>query len=636
MTSSKKKRGKQRKAAKNLAAANNISGDATTDVGRVPSSIPAGYTAMKVSPSQIVALVQKGNKFATEGLTRSEGNISFEINGVLPSVLGFLQKCEHEMLAKVVVDIGGDITSPTTWIKLLLRARVLEPRCCLQIAENIGPLVRCMCNDTKRVLFKSNKHWRDSIVPFVELIYTVLYVEGARDEKRKITDALFEHEGLLKSIVRWGFWEDAYRPDITKELGVKNCTSIVEWGRDATAFLVTNAADYAGDVTCALETIATTSIVSKEYDPNCLVSYVTGLIRMSKDIRYADYFYVLNSFIGVTDVVDKGVITEMIDFGINYTTGIDTAFCVARISTAMILQGTNVHQPQPSDARVAFAIRAGLIEMCLSLIDRFGGHESFGDVLSLFQYIGGILESVHNILFHQKTSKAIGQKTNNIEKELACLEKNAGISSNDKCKELLDMVRSVLYLNGAYCCRCNKSLGRNDIKRCNGCNRMTYCSIACQKEDWLSGHNLTCCKKHYTGDQAGVFQGRCWPQTLPESEREAEKLKALEVNMTMIQLKVFLDHSDTIQSQARSLGIPLHDCVVHFDLRKFPLAVEVQRYSEFYKSQQERRCFEEGRSKENITCHYFSSIFNGKLESGREPLIAMQRIYPQKWLSNKL
>ena len=197
------------------------------------------------------------------------------------------------------------------------------------------------------------------------------------------------------------------------------------------------------------------------------------------------------------------------------------------------------------------------------------------------------------------------------------------------------MVRSVLDLNGLYCCRCNKSLGKKDMKRCNGCNCMTYCSKACQKEDWLNGHNITC-NKPYIDEQSGQFQGRMWPVIQRENEREPAKLEALEKNVNVIQLKLFLFNSNMILSQASSLGIPLYDCIVLFDLGKCPLTVEVQRYSEFYKSQQERRCFEEGRSKENITCHYFSSIFNGKLESGREPLIAMQRIYPQKWLSNKL
>ena len=199
------------------------------------------------------------------------------------------------------------------------------------------------------------------------------------------------------------------------------------------------------------------------------------------------------------------------------------------------------------------------------------------------------------------------------------------------------MVRSIIDINGAYCCRCNKSLGTKEMKQCNGCNHMTYCSRACQKEDWLNGHNLTFCNKEYTDEQAGQFQGRYLPEFEPESDRNVAKLEALEQNFNMIQLKLFLDNSETILSQARSLGISLCDCVVQFDLRKCPPRVTTKRYSEFlYESPQVRRGFEDTRSKENITCLYFSTIFNGELlASGRAPLILMQKFYPHEWLSKE-
>ena len=166
---------------------------------------------------------------------------------------------------------------------------------------------------------------------------------------------------------------------------------------------------------------------------------------------------------------------------------------------------------------------------------------------------------------------------------------------------------------------------------------MTYCSKACQTQDWLSGgHNLAC-SKEYADDQEGQFQGRIWPLREPESERAAAKLESLEQNFNMIQLKLFLDNSETILSQARSLGISLCDCVVQFDLRKCPPRVTTKRYSEFlYESPQVRRGFEDTRSKENITCLYFSTIFNGELlASGRAPLILMQKFYPHEWLSKE-
>ena len=195
------------------------------------------------------------------------------------------------------------------------------------------------------------------------------------------------------------------------------------------------------------------------------------------------------------------------------------------------------------------------------------------------------------------------------------------------------MVRSIIDINGAYCCRCNKSLGRKEMKQCNGCNRMTYCSRACQKEDWLNGHSVTC-NMTYTDEQAGVFQGRYLPEFEPESERNVAKLEALEQIFNMIQLKLFLDNSDTILSQARELNIPLHDCVVHFDFRDCPLTVEVIRYTERYVQPEQMKCFEETRSKENITCIYYSFIYMGTCgDNGETPSIALQRFFPHAWLS---
>ena len=92
------------------------------------------------------------------------------------------------------------------------------------------------------------------------------------------------------------------------------------------------------------------------------------------------------------------------------------------------------------------------------------------------------------------------------------------------------------------------------------------------------------------------------PEFEPESDRNVAKLEALEQNFNMIQLKLFLDNSGTILSQARELNIPLHDCVVHFDLRYCPLTVEVIRYTERYVQPEQMKCFEETSSKENITC----------------------------------
>ena len=168
---------------------------------------------------------------------------------------------------------------------------------------------------------------------------------------------------------------------------------------------------------------------------------------------------------------------------------------------------------------------------------------------------------------------------------------------------------------------------------------MTYCSTSCQKEDWSKGgHSLTCSIKNCTDAERdwGQFQGRFHPVTIPENEREAMKLEGLEQNINMIQRKLFLDNAESILSQARSLDIPLCDCVVAFDLGYYPLTVEVIRYTEYFNSSEEIKSFEGTRSKENITCSYTSDIYNGSVDQdGTLQDLDMQKFFPHVLLSKK-
>ena len=207
-----------------------------------------------------------------------------------------------------------------------------------------------------------------------------------------------------------------------------------------------------------------------------MISYMAGLIRLVKATNGdKDHLKQVVAFALGTDCVDKDVITEIIDFGTNLAaTNYSPASFTANISAAILVEQLKCRYP-PSDTRVAFAIRAGLIEMCLSFIER-GGQEHFerDDEESLYQCVHDILIIVYEVSLHQKTAKAIRSKRNKIWEKLVGSEQNTNVTNSKNCKQLLGIVRSILDLNGAYCCCCNKSLGRKEIKRCNGCNSMTY------------------------------------------------------------------------------------------------------------------------------------------------------------------
>ena len=135
----------------------------------------------------------------------------------------------------------------------------------------------------------------------------------------------------------------------------------------------------------------------------------------------------------------------------------------------------------------------------------------------------------------------------------------------------------------------------------------------------------------------GQFQGRLAPKVVPVDERAATKLKELEINVSMIQLKLFLDHKESILNQAEAIGLPLYDCFVRFDLcHRPPLPlVGTKKIDAYYYTPEEKKGFEASRSKENITCIFTSPIFDGSLVEGRIPTLGMLRLFPHEWLSSE-
>ena len=698
VSSSKKKRGKQRKAAKNQ-------DDDTSDLryaridGRtfLEKSQQDRYAKLvSIGDNNVTNAVQdligpvvqaKGTNhpFATpsDDGTYTFVNISIEQSGILTTVLNFLKRCENETFHQVMNSVKGDLVSPGTWIRILSRAEELEPSCSLQIAQNIGPLVRCMCNDTERLFFQSHVHWKDGIMPFVQLI-SDLISKSINSTDKRVINTLIQHEGLLSSIVQWAFWENIHRPDIVRVLGVEDCHSIITLGGNTTTELILDednfSKDDVGEITSSkdgrkrLRSIGSSPIMNKDYDPTCTTSFVVGLIRLLKDkgsCHREPNSSILDSLIGTADCVDKDVITEVIDLGTNYASDLKSAEFAAKLSSYILcneFESAGDIDCEPSDTRIAFAIRAGLIEICLNFIRRFGWHESFlreKDSDSLYCNIWHTLNDVSDISLHKKTNKALSHKKDELQNQLVSLEKIA--TSNTKVERLFDMVECILDNTGSYCCRCNKSLSKTEVMECNGCHRMTYCSKECQKEDWLNGHSVTCCEL-YTDATSGQFQGRVVPNmsddkdeqiltydqdgrfqgsvvqtvvpTLVENERAATKLMELEKNITSIQLKLFRDHAEYIKSQSSSLGISLWDCVAVFDLRCCPTEVEVMKYTDHYKPKAAKG-FRKSRSKDNITCIYNSNIFNGtyaakddedKVQIYNVPKLSMQKMFPHDWL----
>jgi len=530
MGASSKKKGQQRKAAAKKALSTDIG--ATSGINSVRVGGINGKSLAKIRSGDNKATKKLLSEFPERFPSGGVASVSLEHSGALSIVLDFLRRCEEETFQQVLSSVGGDLKSPSVWIKILAKGCYIEPSCKLQIAENIGPLVRCMCNDTERLLFKSNRLWRQGIVGFVNLVSNITQrqeKDGRVIENIQIVEALLQHEGLLRSIVQMGFWLE-YRPDIVKELKSEGMqiAGIVTASRVLMAMLVNEMEGESRPQ--LLDIIGTTPVINKEYDSTCMISSVAGVVRRLKMIderQRKGIFDVIQRLVREADCVDKGVITEMIDLGTNYTSDYECALSVALLSLKCIVDKNS----EPNDTRVAFAIRTGLIKMCLGFIERYGQHESFRvGTAPMHDIIECILQNVNKVSLHKKSAKAIESKRNtNVILYISTLTNSEG----GKCKKLLDMVWSILDLNGSYyCCRCIKQLSRMDVKVCNGCSSMVYCSRACQKEDWFNGHDMAC---KGDGRQMAQFQGRSIPEGISSDERAAAKLKDIQTNMTMIQ-----------------------------------------------------------------------------------------------------
>jgi len=118
--SAKKKRTKQRKAAKDRdAIINHYASNPMPDNDIDPNHLPIILQNTK-------EYVQRGGSAVTEAMLDYRYNVttSTVYVTILPDILSFLGRCENETFQGVMSnvshsDIGGDLKSPTVWIRIL-------------------------------------------------------------------------------------------------------------------------------------------------------------------------------------------------------------------------------------------------------------------------------------------------------------------------------------------------------------------------------------------------------------------------------------------------------------------------------------------------------------------------------------
>jgi len=611
-TSSKKRRFKQRKAAN---VQKEITAKYDYDVRKYTKSLEC------IGPSKVIEDIQNRNEIAVEALCQwtgllfagryqpgyehNEGDELFYkelIDGGLVKALVDLvnEGCSNELVGEFHTD-----SFPGATMNFL--ANVMQDDANpfrLQVASSIGPLISCMVNVVDREYFKSSNHWHMTLKGFIYLIGNLLFSEVVHEETMQV---LLEHQGLFDFLVQSMFF-GAYRPDIVDESKqfISDAPREVFTSGDSFFDISVGAAravdrvleqynEQTDEGKNELYKIATMPVVSKACDPDCKTLVIFGLIDLIK--RYTNlssveekkkwYYILLRLTMG--DCVDKEVITSIIDLGFNYTNQYEAAAGVCAVLSGILIPrdgSLNIHGDpdvllsQPNDKRYAIAIDAGLFEMCLGLVVKYGGQNDNGDgpfnahIGYFTASIRNILDAANHVSFREKSSKSI---TNRQQKLMDALDLHKDrIPQNDICTEIFVRLQSIVDIKHgqsvvalkAVCIGCSKALEAKDIKRCSNCNS-PYCSRECQVDDWRNGGHkqqckLLCCKE----------------QTAQLSKAQKKEL-ALHKNVNKAGMDLF--HKNTLRflMMASLMGCDITDCVCVINFCCVPPSMELLTHEEF-------------------------------------------------------
>jgi len=134
-------------------------------------------------------------------------------------LLDFLSMCEGP-LGSVDLSINPNqrIIAPCHWVHLLntmTKMDVGKGRYNMQIVNNIGPLIKCMCDTKKRELFESKAQWYGSLDSFVRILGNLMQDADAKS-------ALLKIDGVFDMLLQCIFMKDC-RLDMVKEMKQVEC-----------------------------------------------------------------------------------------------------------------------------------------------------------------------------------------------------------------------------------------------------------------------------------------------------------------------------------------------------------------------------------------------------------------------------
>jgi len=537
VSSNKKRRGKQRKAAKNreAAAAAQPTNTGTNEVNGIGTEFEQFWgddqryrkAFNTLPPEKIINDIKRGDYTATEMASELSSTDEADIvcrdrlinAGIVPVILELLDRCREELPFPNVF--------PNQWMSMLCVFG--DPSTDVQYAKSMGPIIQCLSDDRKRQFFQSNMFWHFSIPDFLTMASNVIQTEAA-------LKIMLTYEGFLDMVIRCLFYKSD-RADIVQE--VKDLSffalgdafpSIIKSSCEIITSIVHSLVDF-GPQCLSYDDMKWKSAEGKELvnkmgktfimsscndNQDCKVLLVEGLLRtlpqfpsmVSKD----SVFHLLMIFTKA-GCVDEQVISIAIEYGNNNVTDYDDAFYITRLIYHMLMPRTDVEIPHadgrstietrhlPGDSKFASAIKLGLIQTCLKLLIEFGNDP---DERRMDVTIQHILFGANEVALLKRTSKAIAGEIHSITKQLEILSNMQ--TTNDVLIGIVVSVKSMISINAnigdtsnnattkktVLCNNCGKQLEKVNAKQCAACNAVSYCSKECQVSDWRSGHKKQC------------------------------------------------------------------------------------------------------------------------------------------------
>jgi hypothetical protein len=550
----------------------------------------------------------------------------------------------------VVEKVKGNLRTPADWIEILVCFGEND-QCRLEIANGIQAVIRCLTDDTKRLFFKSNKHWHEAMPYFLHLVSNLVSNLYDEDESpATVCNILLQNEGFLESIVQTAFWT-SYRPDLVEEyeshsfFRIQTCefnahlairrliyVGLEEYlnDPDEEGNLLRATESFSQDGLDLIKTIAKIPVVSRVYDPECNVNYVVGLIRLLKNVKSNvgdrwSHFDILSLFTNNAHHVDNGIIAEVIELGSKFIANIDEASDILRISYSVLVRGAQRYV-FPIDKRIAYAIKSGLLEMCFEFITRFECDTSVQLIphgRSRDEMMDGLVciaDIIQAVAFHQNTSKAIRDRRSQIMEALNSLLTK--VQSKQSIK-FVDILSSVMELNEGSCSHCNKTIEWRTALFCEGCRRVAYCGVKCQKEDWRYGSHSSDCS--LLARSADVI---LLTNIDVKSSRNILELTGLRNNIVTSQKQLFLRHKVSISSQLLT-SPDQSDYIAVFNLSNEQEPIIVHHYHDEFTCSKQRAWFEQLRSPGKVICMYTSQVLNGELdEEGNANKITLFASFP--------